>query len=302
MIQPDDWCFNQNGHPTLQSDWKAFMASSQLGGFICCPLCRIRMYFLSHPCRRVRRRPEVQPLRHGGSLYTHWSVLCELDWYLWFSVSPYRTFSVLSRLHSVCAGSVGAAICHQSSTWCRMGGWIGGAGYGTAENQQNWREGKTGGRCGGSTRGKQSGPSENHPQNNLYQNSFCQQILWRESPFRQKNLLMHFRAHINSTGALCSPPTNTPINALLVCSMFCAPFLVSWPFSYIVSESRFVCLFVLKKPFFEWTLFFKAFLPHGYKTRGIWFTSFQMSDICEKCIDKLKERERERDEGASITT
>lgn len=46
---------------------------------------------------------------------------------------------------------------------------------------------------------KQSGPSEKHPQNNLYQNSFCQQILWRETPFRQKNLLMHFRAHNNST-------------------------------------------------------------------------------------------------------
>lgn len=35
--------------------------------------------------------------------------------------------------------------------------------------------------------------------NNLYQNSFCQQILQRESPCRQESLLMHFRAHINST-------------------------------------------------------------------------------------------------------
>ncbi len=90
---------------------------------------------------------------------------------------------------------------HQCSTWC--------GGKRSAERQQNWREGKTAGQCGGSTRGKQSGPSENHPQNNLYQNSFCQQILWRESPFRQKNLLMHFRAHINSTGALSpQPPPN----------------------------------------------------------------------------------------------
>lgn len=68
--------------------------------------------------------------------------------------------------------------------------------------------------------GKQSGPSENHPQNNLYQNSFCQQILWRESPFGQKNLLMHFTAHNSSTGlssslslslAILHKPTDKPL-------------------------------------------------------------------------------------------
>lgn len=145
-------------------------------------------------------------------------VLCEYHWYyliLFCLPDIYRIFCFTLlcalRRHSVCAGSVWAAIYHPSSTWCRRGGWMGGAGWGgcTAEHQQNWREGKTGRRCGGSTRGKQSGPSENHPQNNLYQNSFCQQILWRESPFRQKNLLMHFRAHINSTGALSAAHQQT---------------------------------------------------------------------------------------------
>lgn len=43
---------------------------------------------------------------------------------------------------------------------------------------------------------------KNHPQNNLCENSFCQQILWRKSLFGQekKNPLMHFRAHNSSAG------------------------------------------------------------------------------------------------------
>lgn len=27
-------------------------------------------------------------------------------------------------------------------------------------------------------------------------------------------------------------------------------------------------------------------------TRGIWFTSFQMSDICEKCIEKFTQKKK----------
>lgn len=122
-----------------------------------------------------------------------------------------------------------------------------GAGGGsTAEHQQNWRKGKTGRQCGGNTRGKQSGPSENHPQNNLYQNSFCQQILWRESPFRQKNLLMHFRAHINSTGVLSPQPTNKHTNQCFACLLHVLwSFFGVLTFFYIVSKSSFFfCLWM----------------------------------------------------------
>lgn len=35
-------------------------------------------------------------------------------------------------------------------------------------------------------------------------------------------------------------------------------------------------------------------------TRGIWFTSFQMSDICEKCIEKCTQKKKEDDEEEEV--
>ncbi len=164
--------------------------------------------------------------------------------------------------------------------------------------------------------GKQSGPSENHPQNNLYQNSFCQQILWRESPFRQKNLLMHFRAHINSTGVLSPQPTNKQLEThrsmlrlfvtcfvvLLLClDLFLHGVLNLAFFLFFFFSVVFFC----EKPFFKWTLefFFKAFLPHGYKTHVVFDLRLSKCQTFVKNALKnyKKKRRRRRRSGENNT-
>lgn len=110
---------------------------------------------------------------------------------------------------------------HECSTWCGEDGVL-------SISRIDGKERQADRQCGSSTRGKQSGPSEKHPQNNLYQNSFCQQILWRETPFRH-NPLMHSRAHIQQHTRQSPPLTNkqyeTPCSMLgllvwSLCSLF----------------------------------------------------------------------------------
>lgn len=141
----------------------------------------------------------------------------------------------------------------------------------SAEHQQNWRKGKTGRQCGSSTRGKQSGPSEKHPQNNLYQNSFCQQILWRETPFRH-NPLMHSRAHIQQHTRLSPPLTNKQYETQ--CSMLG---LLVWSLcSLFIHGGKLLkyLLILFNCPVRIRTL--KHFYLMATKTRSIWFMSFQL--------------------------
>lgn len=214
----------------------------------------------------------------------------------WFNVSTVFLCSA-----SACAGPL--CCCLQSAATVQHLMWSGGGFEGEycwASAKLTERKDRQAGSVAATQGESRVVRQRNHPQNNLHQNSFCQQVLRRESPFRLKNLLMHFRAHI----ALSPRPTNKHCAQRFAASSHgLSPlFLCLDLFSYIESNPSFPM---------NGHSSLKHFLPHGYKNTHMVFGFYIFPNVrhlwkmhlkTTRGKKKMRRREKQREVFAQSTS